>query len=175
MGVSITFDADAKAGCSSNIKDVKDWITACDTAFVIPKTIIELVTMDGTVRMGGHDVIVVVIKDDDVAAVVVGLDVEVEATFAVCKSLTGPRGLELRAVLVGREGEGIFLWETKTETKQNRQQAKQGQARSIGVALRAQIKNNAAHTNTDKQHINSLVAWQTITMQYRGRKLSIVL
>ena len=46
----------------------------------------------------------------------------------------------------------------------------------MGVALRAQIKNNAAHTNTDKQHINiSLVAWQTITMQYRGRKLSIVL
>ena len=41
--------------------------------------------------------------------------------------------------------------------------------------LRAQRKNNAAHTNTDKQHINSLVAWQTITMQYRGRKLSIVL
>ena len=103
--------------------------------------------MDGTVRMGGHDVIVV-IKDDDVAAVVVGLDVEVEATFAVCKSLTGPRGLELRAVLVGREGEGIFLWETKTETKQNRQQAKQGQARSMGVALRAQIKKTMQHIQT---------------------------
>lgn len=54
-------------------------------------------------------------------AVVVRLDVEVEATSAVCKSLTGPRGLELRAVLVGREGEGIFLWKTKTGTKQNRQ------------------------------------------------------
>lgn len=115
---------------------------------MIPKTIIELVTMDGTVCMGGHDVIVVVIKDDDVAAVVVGLDVEVEATFAVCKSLTGPRGLELRAVLVGREGEGIFLWETKTETKQNRQQAKQGQARSMGVALRAQIKKTMQHIQT---------------------------
>ena len=118
---------------------------------------------------------VVVIKDDDVVAVVVGLDVAAEATCAVCKSLTGPRGLELRAVLVGREGEGIFLWETKTETKQNRQQAKQGQARSMGVALRAQIKNNTAHTNTDKQHINSIVAWQTITTQCRGSKLSIVL
>lgn len=134
-----------------------------------------MVTMDGTVRMGRHDVIVVVIKDDDVVVVVVGLDVEVEATCAVCKSLTGPRGLKLYAVLVGREGEGIFLWETKTETKQNSQQAKQGQARSMEVALRAQMKNNTAHTNTDKQHINKTVAWQTITTQCRGRKLSIVL
>lgn len=73
------------------------------TAFVIPWTIVELVTMDATVRMDGDDVIVVVVKDDDVVAVVVGLDVEVEATCAVCKSLTGPRGLELRAVLLGRE------------------------------------------------------------------------
>lgn len=42
MGVSITFDADAEAGCSGNIKGVEDWIIACDTAFVIPRTIVEL-------------------------------------------------------------------------------------------------------------------------------------
>ena len=132
--------------------------------------------MDGTVRMGGHDVIVVVIKDDDVAAVVVGLDVEVESTFAVCKSLTGPRGLELRAVLVGREGEGIFFMgnQNRDKTKQAAGKARPGQIYGSGLKS-PNKKNNAAHTNTDKQHINSLVAWQTITTQYRGRKLSIVL
>ena len=121
-GVSIILDTDAEALSSSNIKGVKDWITTSATAFVIPWTIVEWVTMDCTVCMGGDDVIVVVVKDDIVVAVVVGL--EVEATGAACKRLTrGARGP------VGCEGQSIFLWGNKIETVQEREQAKQGQTR----------------------------------------------
>ena len=70
---------------------------------------VELVSMDGTVRMGGDDVVAVVVADDDVVAVVVGLDAEVETTVAERTRLTGVRGAELRAVLLGREGRGIVL------------------------------------------------------------------
>ena len=109
-GVSNIVDADAEADRSGNIKGVKDWITASDTAFAIPWTMVELVSMDGTVRMGGDDVVAVVVADDDVVAVVVGLDAEVETTVAERTRLTGGiRGAELRAVLLGREGRGIVL------------------------------------------------------------------
>ena len=65
---TLWIDADAEADCSGNRKGVKDWITASDTAFAIPWTMVELVTMVGAVRMGGDDVVSVVVADDDVAA-----------------------------------------------------------------------------------------------------------
>ena len=68
---------------------------------------------------------------DVVVAVDVDLDVDGEATGPVRTRLTrGASGPELRATFLEREGRGILLWGNKIKTKQNRQQAKQGQTRS---------------------------------------------
>ena len=125
--------------------------------------------MDGTVRMGGHDVIVVVIKDDDVAAVVVGLDVEVEATCVVCKSLTGPRGLELRAVLVGREGEGIFFMgnQNRDKTKQVAGKARPGQIYGSGLKSpnKKQCSTYKHRQTTHKQPSSMADNYNTVSRQ----------
>lgn len=127
-----------------------------------------MVTMDGTVRMGRHDVIVVVIKDDDVVVVVVGLDVEVEATCAVCKSLRGPRGLKLYAVLVGREGEGIFLWETNTDkTKQSAGKARPGQIYGSGLKSPNEKQDSTYkhRQTTHKQHSSMADNYNAVSRQ----------
>jgi len=113
---------DAEADFSDTIKGVKDWIIACDTALAMPWTMVELGVTRGVDVDGNVDVVV---------AVDVDLDVDGEATGPVRTRLTrGASGPELRATFLEREGRGILLWGNKIKTKQNRQQAKQGQTRS---------------------------------------------
>ena len=93
------------------IKGLKDWITACDTALAMPSTM----DVDG-------DVVIAVDMDMDVDA-----EVKCPVHTRLARGASGP---ELRATFLVRDGRGIILWGNKIKTKQNRQQAKQGQTRS---------------------------------------------
>lgn len=119
-GVSLSVDVDAEEDCSGTIKGVKDWITACDTAVAMPWTKFELgAAMDGKV-----DVKIDVPAD-------VAPDVKVEATCPLRPRLPrGASGPGVRATFFERDVGGMILWGNKLKTKQNRQQAKQGETRS---------------------------------------------
>ena len=50
----------------------------------------------------------------------------------------------------------------KTKQKQEARKARPEQSITYESGLKSQDKNYTAQYNTDKQHINSTVAWQTI-------------
>ena len=112
-------------------------------------------TMNSDVNVGGADIVTVGVK----------LDVEVEAHAWRGK----PEGPNLRAVILGRKGRGIVLWENNIKTKYERKTVKARPDPIKGSGHKSpnnnnetKQKNTPAHDDTDNQHVSSRVAWQTI-------------
>ena len=85
-------------------------------------------TMNSDVKVGGADIVAVGVK----------LDVEVEAQAWRGK----PEGPNLRAVILGRKGRGIVLWENNIKTKYKRAAVKARPDPISGSGLKSPNNNN---------------------------------
>ena len=152
VSVSVDFEGDG----SDTIKGVKDWITACEMAVAMPWKVVAL----GVAMNDDVDADVVVATDVELVLVAVDVGGKGAARTRLTRGTSGP---ELRATLLERDGRGIILGEkTKTKTNQAACKARPDQIITSGSGLKSPAKNDTAHYNTHKQHINSTVPWQTI-------------